>query len=360
MFWSDVHVHYVIVAAFGFVYWLNATAGTKDSATYRVIFSGPVTGLRVGAPVLFNGIHVGEVSDLRLTDNPSEVAAMLAVSPKTPIRADTLVSLDYAGLTGIASVSLKGNLASAPPLPQKNGEPLTLRAATASGDMSSAVRETLAKADAVIAENQESLHKAIKNLEIFTDALARNGDKIDKLMANSTDAMASVKQLSDNLDRRTADITTGILQVTKIGKQADQRRRRRRPPGHHPYRHRDIRFGEEPLTNLVRREIAPLSCRPVAGRRKQVRRCVRLLYPFIPRETLVVDSACVWLALSACRRAYSHGRARHGRDGRLLMRARFVVLGRFMMMMGRLRMVFCGGVMMFDRLFDFRHPDLPE
>ena len=205
----------VIAGAFGFVYWLNATAGTKDSATYRVIFSGPVTGLRIGAPVLFNGIRVGEVSDLRLTDNPAEVAAMLAVNPKTPIRADTIVTLDYAGLTGIASVSLKGNLASAPPLPQEKGEPLTLKATAASGDMSSAVRETLAKADAVIAENQESLHKAIKNLEVFTDALARNGDKIDKLMTNSTDAMASVKQLSDNLDRRTADITTGILQVTE-------------------------------------------------------------------------------------------------------------------------------------------------
>ena len=87
----------VIAGAFGFVYWLHATSGTNDSASYRVIFSGPVTGLRVGAPVLFNGIRVGEVSDLQLTDNPSEVAAMLAVSPKTPIRADTQVMLDYAG-----------------------------------------------------------------------------------------------------------------------------------------------------------------------------------------------------------------------------------------------------------------------
>ena len=46
--------------------------------------------------------------------------------------------------------------------------------------------------------------------------------------------------------------------------------------------------------------------------------------------------------------------------GGLFVRARFVVLGRFMMMMHRLRMVFCGSVMMFDRLFDFGHPDLPE
>ena len=61
----------VIAGAFGFVYWLHATSGANESTSYRVIFSGSVTGLRVGAPVLFNGIRVGEVSDLRLTDNPA-------------------------------------------------------------------------------------------------------------------------------------------------------------------------------------------------------------------------------------------------------------------------------------------------
>jgi phospholipid/cholesterol/gamma-HCH transport system substrate-binding protein len=205
----------VIAGAFGFVYWLHATSGANESTSYRVIFSGSVTGLRVGAPVLFNGIRVGEVSDLRLTDNPAEVAATLAVSPKTPVRADTIVSLDYAGLTGIASVSMKGNLASAPPLKSAKGEPLTLRSETATGDMSAAVRETLAKANAVIDQNQESLHKAIKNLEIFTDALARSGDKIDTLLTTSTDTMSSVKKLADGLDKRTADITVGVLQVTE-------------------------------------------------------------------------------------------------------------------------------------------------
>jgi phospholipid/cholesterol/gamma-HCH transport system substrate-binding protein len=205
----------VIAGAFGFIYWLHATSSNKDSATYRVIFSGAVTGLRVGAPVLFNGIRVGDVSDLRLTNDPSEVAATLAVSPKTPVRSDTQVTLDYAGLTGIASVSMRGNLASSPPLkPAKAGEPLTLHAQSASGDMSSAARETLAHVDAVITQNQEALHKSIKNIETFTDALARNSDNIDRILKTGAETVTSVKQLSDNLDKRTADITTGILQVT--------------------------------------------------------------------------------------------------------------------------------------------------
>jgi phospholipid/cholesterol/gamma-HCH transport system substrate-binding protein len=204
----------VILGAFGFVYWLHATSGTKDTTAYRVIFSGAVTGLRPGAPVLFNGLRVGEVSELKLTDNPAEVAAILAVGPKTPIRSDTTVTLDYAGLTGIASVSLKGNLGSAPPLEKAGDEPPTLRAQTASGDMSTAARETLAHVDALITQNQESLHKSIKNIETFTDALARNSDNIDVILKTGASTMSSVKQLSDNLDKRTADITTGVLQVT--------------------------------------------------------------------------------------------------------------------------------------------------
>ncbi len=40
---------------------------------------------------------------------------------------------------------------------------------------------------------------------------------------------------------------------------------------------------------------------------------------------------------------------------RLVVRTRFVVPGRFMMVMCRLGVVFCGSVMMFDGLFDFGH-----
>ncbi len=219
----------VIAGAFGFVYWLHATAGSKESATYRVVFDGSVTGLRVGAPVLFNGIRVGEVTSLQLTKDPSEVAAVLSVESDTPVRTDTRVTLEFSGLTGIASVSLKGVLASSPPLKAKDGQMPTLKAESNAGqDLSSAVRETLGRADAVIAANQELLHKAIKNIEVFTDALARNSKKIDgivehtdtmmsnanDLISTSKDTMQSVKTLSDNLDKRTASITTGINKAT--------------------------------------------------------------------------------------------------------------------------------------------------
>ena len=81
-----------IAAVFGFVYWLNNTAGLGPRASYHVQFDGSVPGLLVGAAVLFNGIRVGEVTDLGLAaDNPRRVNATISVAQVTPVRADTKV-----------------------------------------------------------------------------------------------------------------------------------------------------------------------------------------------------------------------------------------------------------------------------
>ena len=76
-----------IVAVFGFVYWLHNTGGIGPRATYHVQFDGSVPGLLVGAAVLFNGIRVGEVTDLGLApDSPRRVNATISVASTTPVR----------------------------------------------------------------------------------------------------------------------------------------------------------------------------------------------------------------------------------------------------------------------------------
>src|ERR1700732_5365663 len=91
-----------IAAVFGFVYWLNNSAGLGPRTTYHVQFDGSVPGLLVGAGVLFNGIRVGEVTELALApDSPRRVNAAIAVATTTPVRADTKVSLEFQGLTGV-------------------------------------------------------------------------------------------------------------------------------------------------------------------------------------------------------------------------------------------------------------------
>jgi len=206
-----------IAAAFAFVFWVHYASDKKQGVAYRVIFDGAVSGLRVGSSVLFNGIRVGEVTALRLNaDSPSQVTALILVNKATPIRSDTYVGLEFAGFTGIASVSLKGILSTTPLLEREEGEPPTLKAdISASQDLMQAARDILAKADAVIVSNQEALHKSMQNLEAFTDTLARNADGIDAVIKNSKEATASAHDLMDNLDKRTAEITINVNALMK-------------------------------------------------------------------------------------------------------------------------------------------------
>src|SRR5262249_34158186 len=113
----------VIAGGFGFVYWFSRAGEAGERATYRIVFDGAVSGLRVGGWVLFNGIKAGEVTDLKLTPaNPRQVVAVVAVDRSVPVRADTRVGLDFAGLTGIASISIRGGSPEAPALAAASGE----------------------------------------------------------------------------------------------------------------------------------------------------------------------------------------------------------------------------------------------
>ncbi len=72
-------------------------------------FENTVSGMLIGSAVLFNGIRVGEVTDLTLDpQNPNQVTATIAVAAGTPVRADTKASIDFQGLTGVAVVTLNG------------------------------------------------------------------------------------------------------------------------------------------------------------------------------------------------------------------------------------------------------------
>ncbi|MBR0764821.1 phospholipid/cholesterol/gamma-HCH transport system substrate-binding protein [Bradyrhizobium japonicum] len=169
-----------ILAVFGFVYWLNNTGGIGPRANYHVQFQGPVPGLLVGAGVLFNGIRVGEVTQIGLApDNPRFVNATISVASTTPVRTDTKVGLDFQGLTGVPVVTLEGGMIVA-----KAGEPVTLIAEAGAGQsMTQAARDALRRVDTVLEDNSGPLKDTIANLKTFSDGLARNTGKIDGILA---------------------------------------------------------------------------------------------------------------------------------------------------------------------------------
>jgi phospholipid/cholesterol/gamma-HCH transport system substrate-binding protein len=169
-----------IAAVFGFVYWLHNTGGIGPRATYHVQFDGSVPGLMVGAAVLFNGIRVGEVTDLGLApDSPRRVNATISVASMTPVRSDTKVGLEFQGLTGVPVIALEGGM-----LLSNSGEVSTLIADPGAGEgMTQAARSALRRVDSVLADNAEPLKSTIANLQVFSEGLARNTGKLDGIVA---------------------------------------------------------------------------------------------------------------------------------------------------------------------------------
>lgn len=219
-----------VAAVFGFVYWFQSVGGTGERVTYRIVFEEPVSGLRTGAAVLFNGIRVGEVADLKLNpEKPQQVVALVSVDKIVPLRPDTRISIEFAGLTGIASIALAGGSSDKPALQGDKNNPPTLNASRGQAqDVTQGAREVLRRLDDFISDNEKTFQNALKNIETFSAALARNSERVDRITSGMENLLAgpdgksgelaatakSIRELAENLDKRTEEITEGINKFT--------------------------------------------------------------------------------------------------------------------------------------------------
>jgi phospholipid/cholesterol/gamma-HCH transport system substrate-binding protein len=175
----------IIVAGFGFVYWLNNVGGLSERTSYRIRFENSVSGLLLGSAVQFNGIRVGEVTGLKLNpQDPRQVVVTITVAADTPVRSDTKVGLVFGGLTGVPEVALTGGTPGASlPEAADGGPPLLVAATSSTQDWTEAAREAFTRIDQLLADDSEALKNTLANLETFSDALARNSDSVDTIIA---------------------------------------------------------------------------------------------------------------------------------------------------------------------------------
>jgi len=218
----------VLAAAFGFVLWFQSLHTTKLRSPLRVIFEGPAAGLRNGGSVNFNGIRVGEVVSVKL-DNPRRVVALAMVENNAPLRKDTLVGLEFQGLTGVAAISLKGGEERAPPVPLgEDGIPVLTADPKALQDVTEAIRGTLQNINRLVADNQEAVKNSLHNLEAFTSSLARNSEKIDDLMLKVEGVMGKADNLMLGLNtlaggKEGGELFLAVKSIRELAEDFDKR-----------------------------------------------------------------------------------------------------------------------------------------
>ena len=218
----------VIAAAIGFVLWFQSFHAAEQRRPLRIVFEGPAVGLRNGGSVNFNGIRVGEVVSVGI-DNPRRVVALAMVDRSAPIRSDTLVGLEFQGLTGVSAIALRGGEETAPPPHMDEDGVATLTADPSRlQDVSESIRSTLQNINKLVGDNQQQLRNSLNNLETFTASLARNSERLDSVMAKVDGVMSKADSVMTGLSTVAGGTEGGELlsTVKSIRQLADDFNRR--------------------------------------------------------------------------------------------------------------------------------------
>ena len=98
-----------IAAIIIFIFWLGRSQLSKHEDIYHTYFTGSVTGLSSGSPVRYRGVPVGTVGFIEIDpQNIERILVTLKLRAHTPIKIDTVASLETAGITGGSYVELSG------------------------------------------------------------------------------------------------------------------------------------------------------------------------------------------------------------------------------------------------------------
>ncbi len=191
-----------VIAALGFALWLGKSASDREVTFYEVGFDSPVGGLATGNAVLFSGIRVGDVADLRLDrENPRLVRALIRIEADIPIHEDTRASLALANVTGSMNITLRGGSPERPRLQGSRDDPPLIRAEP------SALGSLLADGETLIG----GLNQLIQNANQLLSE--ENTARVDTILAN-------LEQLSDDLAARSGELDAVVDIADRLGEEA--------------------------------------------------------------------------------------------------------------------------------------------
>lgn len=220
---------FVLLLAFGllgFVLWLARFQFEVEFARYDIVFESAVTGLNEGSPVRYRGVRVGEVTSVDLNpDRPTSIRVTIEVQERTPVRADSLATLELEGLTGGRYVQLSGGSPLAPPLEPPPGRD---RAEISPGHSSieqvledapevlENVNMLLLRAQAMLSDqNLKNIEKLIGDMTEISGAIAANRGNVEKLIGDAALTMENLRQATDDLDTMAASLQGNVEKLTQ-------------------------------------------------------------------------------------------------------------------------------------------------
>ena len=221
---------FVLVLSAAFIWgilWISAGGAPQSFDRYLVYMTDSVSGLNVDAPLKYRGVDVGKVEQIDIDPkNPEHIRLLLQVRRGTPISDETVASLEYQGLTGIANVNLSGGKADSPPIKLLPGEDYPVikgrpsifsRLDETLESLLTNLIETSARVNALLDEgNRANVAQSIKNVSALTESLAKQSDRLAQIMAHLEVTLANTSSASGDLPQLVREFTQSAEAVTRM------------------------------------------------------------------------------------------------------------------------------------------------
>ena len=189
-----------------------------------------VAGLSVNSTVKYRGVDVGRVKDIVLNpDNPEEVLLTMDIMRGTPIKIDTIAVLETQGLTGLATINLKGGSRDAPSLQIQEGQtyPIIKTGPSLFFRLDEAVSrllseeglaqllvdlDTAAKGAAKVLDedNRTMLKRTIKDLSDVAQTIAAHKTQIEQSLNGAARSADNLVKLTASLNAEVPTLLAGI------------------------------------------------------------------------------------------------------------------------------------------------------
>jgi len=218
-------VAFLVAGGVIFALWLSSVTFDREFREYDVVFEGPVRGLSSASEVRFNGIQVGEVTDLGLNpDNPGEVIARIRVDAATPVKVDSVAQLEPQGLTGLSYIQLSSGSPDAARLESRPGDrapriyarAAQIEALVEGGEtLLESAQLTFARLSRLLNdENLESTTNTLNHIETITGRLAADERLIDDIrlaLGNLNQAALDISEAAEGIEQFGATAETFLI-----------------------------------------------------------------------------------------------------------------------------------------------------
>jgi phospholipid/cholesterol/gamma-HCH transport system substrate-binding protein len=186
----------VLAAGFAGMLVVQKVRAVRNQSPIRIVFDGSAAGLRKGGAINFDGVPAGEILSIKL-ENPRKIVVMAMLDNSAPIRKDTVVGIEFQGLTGVAAISLVGGAPAAPPVPlDADGVPMLTADLR---EQQESITDTLHHVDKVMVENREAIKDTMLSAESYTASLKSKADAIESILGKADTAFAGFDNGMDRI-----------------------------------------------------------------------------------------------------------------------------------------------------------------